>query len=641
MRHSLLSTRCLVLVCSLLVGPGASLAQKSEFGFEPSGQPSVGSSFTDAGGPVQVTLRPSHSTVVPGQRLTVAVEVEIDEGFWLYGPVPRGRVIPRPLVVTAEGESVVVGQPVYPEARVHSIGEGEFYDENFVYEKRAVFYVPVIVKDDAAAGQASLNLRLRGQLCIADRCLELRKEQELTFTIGTSSQADPAFEQVPTGRDAPQTASHWNSVLPQIPGERRGPERSDSPATPAAGSARPGADMTIWAALPLALLAGIALNVMPCVLPVIPLKIMSILAQARQSRRRSMTLGLAYAGGIFLFFVLVAGASVVVRQTTGALLGPNEAFKYPAAVIAMALVLVVLSLWLFNVFTISVGGRLAAGEPRSGHLGSVSSGFLTGILATPCSGPVLAAVFGWAQFQPAWLGGLAILLLGLGMAVPHAVLTAFPRLIEKLPAPGVWMEHLKLAMGFILLAVAVWLISTLGSPEWITRVSFYGVVLGLCVWMAGSWVNFNTPTVKRRAVRVVALAIAVAAGAWLLPEPPPEPIDWQAFNRVAIAKARDRDQVVLVKFTASWCGTCWLVDARVYDSEATAGELRRRGVLAIKADVTRESYPAAKMLSQDLKEPGPPVTLIYGPKLKDPIRLYGVFSPTELFEALDTAAGKG
>ncbi len=583
--------------------------------------------FAQANRHLRTTLVPSHSVVAPGGQLTLAVELAMDESYYLYGPVPRGEVQPRPLRATVEAPGLQAGPLQYPDPHVHPTGEGEVYDEHFVYDKPVRLYVPLTVPADAQPGTSlTVGVTLRGQLCRdPGLCLEMRQVASVQVTVGPEPVANPAYRS-PEGTY--RTVEGWQQALPQIPGGGAGPARL-------AGA--PGAALTAWAALPLAVLAGLILNVMPCVLPVVPLKILSLMDQAHGQRRRAVTLGLAFAGGIVLFFALLAAISTILRLTIGRAITWGELLSYPAVVIGLALLMVVLALNLFNLFTVSLGTSLAGRQTGGGHGGSVFMGFVAAVLSTPCSFAVLAAVLGWAQLQPVWLGVVTFLLIGVGMALPHAVLASFPQLLERLPRPGPWMEYLKQGMGFLLLLVAAYLLTLLGDAVWMGWVAAYAVVLSVAVWMAGTWVSFATAAPRRLAVRGLALLLAVGAGWWML-GPPAEPaIPWQPYDPALIQAARDAGQPVLVKFTADWCTECKLVDYRVYRTDQAVAALRDAGVLAVLGDITRADMPARALLTH-LGEPGPPVTVIYPPGQDEPLRLRGAISLDDLLGALETAA---
>ena len=222
------------------------------------------------------------------------------------------------------------------------------------------------------------------------------------------------------------------------------------------------------------------------------------------------------------------------------------------------------------------------------------------------------------------------------------ILTAFPGLLSKLPKPGRWMELLKQSMGFVMMLVAVWLISTLGGkgaeyPLWVVA---FAVVLAFGLWMWGSWVRYDAPLARKLVVRGLAVAIVAAAGWWMLTPPRGLAVKFVAFDRDRIENARKAGRVVLVDFTASWCLTCKTVEWRVYDDPQVAEELKARNVLAVEGDITEKGLPANDMLYKELKEPGVPVSVVFPPGEGKPIRLHGIFSKEDLLKAVKEAAGK-
>ena len=409
-------------------------------------------------------------------------------------------------------------------------------------------------------------------------------------------------------------------------------------------------ELTVWAGLGLSLLAGLILNVMPCVLPVIPLKILSIVQLAGQSRRRFLVLGLAFAGGIMLFFLGLATASGVLRVVTGHAFNWGEHFQSVSFRIAMAMLLVAIAANLFGLFTILVPGKiasLAGGTPEpSGRyhavVSALGSGVLAAVLSTPCSFAVLTVALAWAQTQALWLGTLGILVIGAGMAAPYAILTAFPKLVSWLPKPGRWMEILKQSMGFVLLIVAIWLIGSVSDYSYPLWVVAYGAVLVFCLWAWGAWVRYDSPLHQRITIRSLAVLLAVMAGVWMLRPPQPPAVRLETFDEAKIDQARREGRIVLVDFTANWCLTCKTVEAWVYNDAMVADELTHWNVLAMKGDVTTSDLPANRMLRQ-LQEPGVPVTVIFPPyaagqDAPEPIRLRGIFARSALSAALEQAS---
>ena len=230
------------------------------------------------------------------------------------------------------------------------------------------------------------------------------------------------------------------------------------------------------------------------------------------------------------------------------------------------------------------------------------------------------------------LGTLGIVTIGVGMALPYAVLTAFPSLLSRLPKPGAWMERFKQSLDFVLLLVAIWLLSALASESWPFWVAAFGVVLAFGLWMWGSWVRYDAPLGRKIAIRGVAVAMVAAGGWFMLPPPQPSAVAFEEFDQAQIDAALADGRPVLIDFTAAWCANCKVVEATVYDDSEVAAELTRRNVLAVKGDITHKDLPAnalKKKLRIDI-----PTTALYVPGRKEPILLPGMFGKGQLLDEL-------
>ena len=396
-----------------------------------------------------------------------------------------------------------------------------------------------------------------------------------------------------------------------------------------------GTNYSVWFALGLAILAGLSLNIMPCVWPVLPLIVMRIVEQAKQDKGKSTAMGLAFCLGILLFFACLAGTNIVLQLFYGTVLQWGDQFRNPAILVGMALLLVVLALFMFDVFTITVPSSVAnkTGSGK-GYPGAIGMGFLAAILSTPCSFAILAAAFAWAQGQPLPLATLAIMAIGVGMAVPYAILTSMPGLLNRLPKAGRWMELFKQAVGFILLMISMWLIAALPQVRRMD-VLYFAVVLSFCIWMWGGWVSYNTKPFRKWLVRIIAVALAVAAGWTFLPAPANN-IDWQHYDADLIETAKTEGKPVLVKFTADWCLSCLTVEKVIYSRKDIAKLIKEKGVLAIKADTTTRDMPATLALKNIYNEPGVPVSMLFMPGEKEPLRWRGKSFADELKTLLES-----
>jgi len=302
--------------------------------------------------------------------------------------------------------------------------------------------------------------------------------------------------------------------------------------------------------------------------------------------------------------------------------------------------LVALALMMFGVFNIgvpsSIAGKSGTGK---GYSGAIGTGFLAAILSTPCGFGILAFAFGWAQAQHWLLATVVIMVIGVGMAVPYAILTSIPGLLKHLPKPGQWMELFKQGIGFVLLIIAVKLISAL--PQiYRTNVLYFAVVLGFCIWMWGGWISFNTKPMRKWIIRITAVIIIFAAGWVFLPTPAGEPIPWQDYNDAVIDNALAQEIPVLIKFTADWCLSCQTINKVVYHREDIAKLIEEKAVLAIKADTTAKDYPATLALKNKYNEPAVPVTILFIPGAEEPVKFHEIFFAGKLKDLLEKLPSK-
>lgn len=615
--------RAFFVIGALVIGISAQ-AQAQAPAENPFGGAADGPSrFSQAAEHISLRVISSHSQVTPGQSFHVAVEMRIADGWHYYSVDPNStpELPVRGAKLEIDAGGLAAGAILWPPGRPYDSGVAGIV--NNIYEGRAIAFIPLTVPDKAALGEVAVAVTASGQLC-AEVCLDMRITAGTEVTVGETSVANPAWD------DDVVAALALASPPAQV------------------GTARSGAagptSLSVWGGLGLALLAGLILNVMPCVLPVIPIRILTIIQQARQSRKRFVVHGLAFAGGIMLFFVGLAGVNVVLRLAVQRTFAWGRQFQSTGFRVAVAMLMVALAANLFGLFNVLVPRKLLSADSgeagrRAGYLSTAGMGLMMAIIATPCSFAILAAAMAWAQTQTLLLGTVALLSIGVGMAAPHVMLTALPDLVNKLPRPGRWMELLKQSMGFALLLVAIWLIGTLCERMYAAWVSAYGVVLTFALWMWGSWVRYDAPVKRKLAVRGLAVVLAASAGFWMLREPRPPATDFQPFDQVRIDAAGMEGRTVLIKFTASWCLSCKWVDTAIYDDREIADELERRGVLVIRGDVTTENLPANRMLYEELRG-APPLTVVLPPGGAPPIRLEGKFSKQDLLDALDKARKK-
>ncbi len=301
----------------------------------------------------------------------------------------------------------------------------------------------------------------------------------------------------------------------------------------------------------LALLAGFILNFMPCVLPVIGLKIMSFVQQAGENPRRILMLNIAFAAGLMAVFMLLA--FVATRPAGGGWGGLFQSDRFQIVMIGVVFAFA----WSFmGVWEIPIPGMSGTGgvgklAAKEGFIGAFLKGILTTLLATPCSGPLLVPTVIWALAQPAWLTYLTFSAMGLGMALPYLVIGAFPKLIGLLPRPGNWMVTFKHAMGFAMLGAAIFLFGSLKEKFGIPTLS-----MALAIGIACSVIGHTSIAAELgHKLKAWAYGLAIVAlGCWIafFVLIPAHELEWNTFSKVALREELDKGNIVFVDFTADW-----------------------------------------------------------------------------------------
>jgi thiol:disulfide interchange protein len=390
--------------------------------------------------------------VAPGGKSAIAINFELRDGWHFYASpdtAPGGMNLK--LEPNEQGtRQLTFDNPIWPKAGLfHDVALDKNLD---VFSGKFTVYLPFSVSPDAnlPAGTKNVDVKIsiEGAVCSESQC-RVPNFGDIETTIKITRDANnlqPAFVLPENQQAAGYGASSANI-------------KSES--------------YSLFAALVLAFVAGLSLNIMPCVWPVLPIIIMRLVENAKESKGKSIVMGFAFCIGILVFFACLAGANIILHIFYGQVLQWGDQLRNPAFLIAMAMLLIVLALFMFGVFSInlpsSIGGKSGSGQGLGGAIGM---GFLAAILSTPCSFGILAAVFAWAQTQPLVPATLAIMIIGIGMATPFLVLTAVPALLKKAPRPGRWMELFKQTIGFVLLVIAVKLIE-IGRASCRERVSMF------------------------------------------------------------------------------------------------------------------------------------------------------------------------
>ena len=473
--------------------------------------------------------------------------------------------------------------------------------------------------------------------------VESRNKNEIVFRIPIESSGKNlssmaglvAFCQKPNGEDR----AGWHITTASI-----------------ASTARPAPGRGVLTFLLFGFIGGMILNLMPCVLPVISLKIFGFIQQAGQSRQKILRNGIAFTLGIFVWFITLALLLIALKVAGRDVTWGGFQFTNPYFILVLSVIVLVFALNLFGVFEISLPQRFSRGllstSERKDDLGSFFQGVFATVLATPCTAPFLGTALGFAFSQSPAIILAMFIAIAAGMSAPYLLLSAQPAWLRFLPRPGAWMLHLKQFMGFLLLATLLFLLYVLGAQrglEGAIWASCFLLVISVACWMKGAFVSPTASATKRGIVLVLMLVIVVASGIYFIGDKFHSTNlasadsrlrgDWQVFAPDRLQAELQQGNTVFVDFTAAWCLTCKFNEANVLESQDVREAFQRRGIVKMKADWTNGDPVITKLLQQ-FGRPGVPLYVLYPGKNEEPIVFPELLTKSMVLEKLETVAGK-
>ena len=471
----------------------------------------------------------------------------------------------------------------------------------------------------------------------------------LSGIIGTDIAAESprgfAFD-TPVNVDVPTAVRQRATALLATAGNVGGVSATTSADAPI----DPAADMTLVAAILFAFVGGLLLNLMPCVFPVLSVKVLALLqhggaANAERGRKH----GLAFGLGVLLSFWTLAGVLMVLRAG-GESLGWGFQLQSPPVVALLALLMFALALNLSGVFEIGLSlTRLGTAGAGGGYGDSLLTGGLAVLVAAPCTAPFMGAALGFALVQSPVLGLLVFTALGLGLALPFVVLASAPRLLRFLPRPGPWLETLKQLFAFPLYATVVWLLWVLGQQAGVNALAI--VLLAMITFAMGAWLwargvrNDGTlPRLTAAFLMLLAIGISVAGSRNAIAPTSATAstgngaADWQPWSVSTVRDLRATGRPVFVDFTAAWCLSCQVNERVALRTDAVTTAFRNANVALVRADWTSRDDAITQVLAS-FGRSGVPLYVLY-PAASDaaPIILPAVLTPGIVVNAVRSAA---
>ena len=423
---------------------------------------------------------------------------------------------------------------------------------------------------------------------------------------------------------------------------------------PAVSASRPPPTRGIFMFLVFGFLGGLILNLMPCVLPVISLKIFGFVQQAGQSRQKIFRSGIAFTLGIFAWFIALAILLIALKGAGRDVTWGGFQFTNPYFVLALSVIVLVFALNLFGVFEVSlpqsVTRNLLSTSERKDLLGSFFQGVFATVLATPCTAPFLGSALGFAFTQSAAIILAMFIAIAAGMSAPYLLLSAQPAWLRFLPRPGPWMLHVKQFMGFLLLATLLFLLYVVGAQrglEGAIWASCFLLVISVACWMKGAFVLPTASVAKRTIVLVLVLLLVLGSGVYFIGDKFQSAKiasadsqiegDWQPFTPERLQTELEQGRTVFVDFTAAWCLTCKFNEASVLEAQDVREAFQRHAIVKLKADWTNGDPVITKLL-QHFGRPGVPLYVLYPAKNEEPIVFPEVLTKGMILDKLETVA---
>ena len=601
-----------------------------------------------------VRALPASSVVAPGGDVAIAVEFTLAPGWHIwpiegsasvdtsdFTPIWTELVSPTP----PAGVDLNLAFAQWPATKSGTMDFGTGPIELPYHEGPFVVYIPATVRADAPEGALTIPLRVEFQACDDTTCKAPDSiEVAVTLTVGREGGATKSLTDGTKAAPADLLAGFDPSVYGRIRSGEKPSERLEFNLFALKFSIDPtGAGFALL--LLIAAAGGLLLNFTPCVLPVIPIKIIGLSQAAQGSRAKCFALGFVMSLGVVAFWLALGTLMATVKGFTSA----NQLFQQPLFTIGVGVVIAVMAIGMAGLFSLRLPDWVYMVEAKhDSYPGSFGFGVMTAVLSTPCTAPLMGTAVAWATTQ----GPATILTVfgavGAGMAVPYLVLSAFPSLVDKMPRTGPASDLIKQVMGLLLLAAAAYFIGAglsglLVTPPEPPNTAYWWAV-ALLGAAAGGWLLVRTVALTRKPVNRVVfgglgafiLAISVLIG---LSQTAKGPIDWTYYTPERLATARSEGKVVVIDFTAEWCANCKTLEALVLNLPSVAKELNADDVAAIKVDLTGNNTDGNKLL-KDSNRATIPLLLVYDRDGREILNASD-YTPQQVIDAINAARAAG
>ena len=593
---------------------------------------------------MKVYMVPEEISIAQGEESFIVLQVEIPVQSHIYGN-PKGPGIGKPTEVTAQASRGFIFQPArfLQPKKFYFPGEKDF---TWGYENETRVFIPITVEDNAQTGLRSTAILFSSIQCIdsvgtggASSCIPKNFRFDVPIRVlpkgmrGTVYPVKIINEYAISSEPDKKEKTAGNVIEPAVSesGITLLANLSFSPRHIESGVTG------ILQAILFGLIAGFILNFMPCVLPVVSLKVMSFVRHADKNRKELFLLGIVFSLGILTSFAALASLAAFLGYKWGGL------FQHRLFLVVMTGIVFALALSLFGVFSINAPaftGRVEK-EKENYYADAYVKGLLATLLATPCSGPFLGGTLAWTLSQRPAVIFVVFISIGIGMALPYIILTVNPKFLKYIPKPGEWLKAFEQFMAFLLIFTVIYFLSIFDTAFLLPMIAFLGFI-AVGFWQYGRYGAIYQSVIKR-AVSFTILVIIIVSGYfisfhYLYSEKISTVISARHFNVERLLENRDAGRISVIEFTASWCPNCRLVEKITLHTDRVAAMLRDSSIDFMKADITSRNTAAEKLMLMFRSQSIPLLAIVPpGESFNRPIILRDIYSETDVLKAIEMA----